>query len=723
MDGLEWLRPYDLNACGPKGQAIAAARGRYFWVVSPDHPNSNFGWADGQNFMGGYSNDPGVLPTRLQNLFLTNNTFNDAGANFMLYQAPWFVCNPDDATTPFYIYGEGMTYGGTGPNQPRQHEEGLAKSADLDTWVMAGPTHRTNTYGQWSSFQRVVRVGPGNWYSTGLQAFYTPNAFGSGMWTSTDGLSFTPGAALINACVPPNSGSLPCTNGTDREMSFSASDNVTIAGQLFTYVKDASSNGSTTGGAFVTRVPIGASFNVLASPALAHISSAYANVYPGPTYLQAVNSYIENGVAHIYAQIGFPPSSANQGLVDGATYANGGGLWHQFIDYYTEIVDPTAAAQAAPVGITASCASGTVTITWLNALPNNTYRVYRGSSAASQTTLVGDVIGTTITDTPTGGQQWWYKVVTLQSGTERQSRIVHVYVSSATAFVNNHIDRVIQDGGDPSTIDATWLSTVDAYLTSNNLTKYLLFWTDPAFGVKRTGNVITKIYDLGTTRLPRGGDYTPTTGTTTYSATAMNGTVPGWTNTNTNSFGYFGSGRLNNIRRKVEVTVVAAYNKPNTNTATLVAMDEFGGIGLQHTSGSPGNASFYLTDGTHTVAATNATSGATAPNIIAGVFDGTCLYAYVEAVASTCQTGLVIPASALSSSGANPTLTGTIGTPNTVPFLGSGSQNSKYIYGTGYVFENNEAQFSASDLIVFEKGLSAGQISSLTTLLRNRIGP
>src|SRR5262249_10752681 len=141
-------------------------------------------------------------------------------------------------------------------------------------------------------------------------------------------------------------------------------------------------------------------------------------------------------------------SSANQGLVGGATFANGGGLWEQFIDYYTEIVDAAAAAQAAPIGVTASCTAGTVTLNWYNALPNNTYRVYRGSSASSQPSLVGDVVGTTTTDSPSQNQQSWYKIVTLQNGNERKSRVVRVYCSSATAFVNSHIDRVIEDGGD-----------------------------------------------------------------------------------------------------------------------------------------------------------------------------------------------------------------------------------------------------------------------------------
>ncbi len=292
---------------------------------------------------------------------------------------------------------------------------------------------------------------------------------------------------------------------------------------------------------------------------------------------------------------------------------------------------------------------------------------------------------------------------------------------SASAFVNKHITRVMNDSGvSPVTIDsAAWLLAVDAWLTANDCHKYLLHWVNPAFGHKLSSGHITKIYDIGTTRLPRGGDYTPTTTGATYSATGMNSTVPGWTNANFSDHAYFGSGRLNQIRRKIQITMVAAYKKPDTNTGTFLSIGEAGGIGLQHTSGSPGSASFYVEDATHIVTATKAAGSATTANIIAGVFDGTNVIAYVEAVAGTSQTGLA----ANTDLAATHSLRGSRSTTTTVPTLISGADSSKYLLGTeAFSFANNQGKWSASDLIVFESGLSGALISSLTTLLRTRIG-
>src|SRR4249920_3580931 len=100
---------------------------------------------------------------------------------------------------------------------------------------------------------------------------------------------------------------------------------------------------------------------------------------------------------------------------------------------------------------------------------------------------------------------------------------------SASTLMNAHITRVLNDGGvSPVTVDsAAWLGTVDAWLTSNDCWKYLMFWVNPAFGYKVSSGHMTKIYCLGTTRLPRGGDLTFAGTGTTYSATGMNATCPG----------------------------------------------------------------------------------------------------------------------------------------------------------------------------------------------------
>jgi hypothetical protein len=356
----------------------------------------------------------------------------------------------------------------------------------------------------------------------------------------------------------------------------------------------------------------------------------------------------------------------------------------------------------------------------MDALPNQTYRVYRGTSAGTQSTLVGDVTGASTTDSPTTNTQYWYKVVTMEGATERGNSIVSVYCSSNSALTNTHIDRVLLDGADSSTIDATWIESVVSWLSSEGLTSSLLYWVNPAFGTKKSGSTVEKIYCLGTTLLPRGGDYTPSTANTTYSATGMNGTVPGWTNPATTDRGYFGNGRINNIRRKVQISCIAAYKKSHTNTVTLMAMNEFSnGMVLQHTSGTPGNASFLLKPSGTAVTATKATSSATAANIIAGVFDGAELTTYVEAVAGTPQTGL----EANTDLALNTALKGTLGSGAEFPFLCSGSANSKYNVSTETrTFSDSQAQFSASDFIILEDGLSSSQVSSLTTLLRTRIG-
>ena len=69
-------------------------------------------------------------------------------------------------------------------------------------------------------------------------------------------------------------------------------------------------------------------------------------------------------------------------------------------------------------------------------------------------------------------------------------------MSANSALVNAHINRVIDDGGDVSTIDQTWLQTAYAWLVSNSVDKSLLHWADPAFGVQRAGRT-SRLYDSG----------------------------------------------------------------------------------------------------------------------------------------------------------------------------------------------------------------------------------
>jgi hypothetical protein len=258
------------------------------------------------------------------------------------------------------------------------------------------------------------------------------------------------------------------------------------------------------------------------------------------------------------------------------------------------------------------------------------------------------------------------------------------------------------------------MDTFDGWLISNSRSNNLQFATMADFCVAKSGSVISKIFDMGTTRLPRGGDYTPTTGNTTYNATGIN-SKPAWVNGTNTSQGYYGNGRFNNIRRKTQITLFAAYQKPGTAQITPLAWGEVGGMKMTHTTGAPGTISCQLYDATHPVTATATVAGlATDVHTAACTFDGTTLIAYSDAVAGTGQTGLVIPSPNLNPPDA---LTGAMVNASVTPFLGSGSASLKY-QGGSYVFSNNEALYSGRAQLVLDIALPQGQITSLDALVR-----
>lgn len=305
----------------------------------------------------------------------------------------------------------------------------------------------------------------------------------------------------------------------------------------------------------------------------------------------------------------------------------------------------------------------------------------------------------------------------------------------ATKFVNKHITRVLAAGG--TVADASWLATVDAWITSQSLYGNLLDWSNPAFGVVKNGsNQISKIMGLGTTWLPRLGDLTPVSPTnTTYSATAING-FPGWVNGAAGAASYYGvaragSTRVNHIRRKHHqgLTVVAVYNKSGTNAGSLFGYGNFGGIYLQNTSGASGQCKFNIgnpASGTNQSAthATTLTNGSV--NIIGGTFNqpSRLITTYVEGAAG---------ATATLASSADTTYRPMMGQPEgneiyAVAVSGSStsqtalSSSSSPIYVTPGNF-SNEAAFSASDLIIFDTDLNSTKMASLNSLLRTRYGP
>jgi hypothetical protein len=308
--------------------------------------------------------------------------------------------------------------------------------------------------------------------------------------------------------------------------------------------------------------------------------------------------------------------------------------------------------------------------------------------------------------------------------------------------VNAHFDRVLTDGADPSTINLSWLTQVDNWLIQNNLEQDLLFWTDPAFGVKRNGNVIQKVYDLGTTRLPRGGDYTPLTSNTTYTATGINGSAPAWVNGNSSAAGYYGNGRVNTIQRQRQITVAAVYQRTDsTIDSALFGSKGYGTSGgvesedsqlsLMHKAGTPGTINFNLSDGIAVMHTASVPASTAAVQIAAGTYDGAQMLAYSNGVAGSPNSALnpntnFTVFSALKGFTGDGGAAGFYSWWGRLPVLGSGSHEAMYDEGDGsyapvYDFPDHESMFNASDLIVLDKALTAAQVTSLTALLNAHV--
>jgi len=282
---------------------------------------------------------------------------------------------------------------------------------------------------------------------------------------------------------------------------------------------------------------------------------------------------------------------------------------------------------------------------------------------------------------------------------------------------NRHYNRVINDGGDTSKIDPTFLANAVSTLTTKDYWKYLIVWADVRFGIKTDGSgFVSKVYCLGTTRNPRYGDYTPTTSdsfpstssNTSYSASSFRGTTPSWINNASTAHGYFGNGRQNILQRKNEITLIAAYQRPSgTGALAMFANGENGGFSLQQAAGASGNISFAMsTYGTNTfTTATAPFASATAAHVAAAVFDGSTGTVILDGVA-----GSSVDFSAFSNPNMlNATwLRGQYGTlSSTGPAFVSGSQDARSNYSTRtYNFSNNAALATFACLAAFEKGSS-----------------
>lgn len=780
MCGIMWTRPYDLDTMGSDGATIKAREGkRYVWIMWDDHIGN---WPGSTTLFAGYSDDPQVWPepTSLRAIHDVQNTFNGVDQNgytqnsVIAYWTPHLVYNPDSSGDKFYIYCECQSTASS-----RQHQLGLITTADFLTSTFLGPTIPTVNFNGWTSIGKVTRLGVNDW-----EAYTLGKADGTGTttwykYTSTDGWAWTPDYS--NLCAGPG-------------------PYLTISGQKYLLTKEDASGNSYLALLAVNSSNVSTGVYTRISDAFGDNTDNSIKAYPGPTYLQGMEAYEEDGVASIYVSRGYPvgyhdgtndgpyldnhPSfynitgsitsnvltvtawpggvpplavgfriqgasgkaaitsfgtgtggtgtynmSSTSNISSGTlTIMTNGGLWQQFVDQYYLITDATAAASAAPHGVRASCTAGVVTIQWNNSLPHQNYRVYRGTDATTQATLVGDVTGTSITDTPTPGDQYFYKVVTMNGG-EQKSRIVNVYASNNTLMVNKHVNRVINDGGDITKIDMTFLASADTWLTSNDVYKHLNWWTDVRFGIKEDGSgFISKIYCLGTTYLPRGGDYIPTTSNTypstssntSYSATSFRGTTPSWVNNASTAKGYFGGGRANNIQRWSQITMLAAYQKPGTGVATFFGLGEFTGLYFQHGSGSSGNVTFAMVldkvgAPTSFTSATVPFASATAAHVAAAVFDGSDMIAYLDGVAGTPVSGGLAANNVAMLN--NTVLRGQYSldasAAGTGPVLASGSKGTRFTYGTrAYNLGDNEAQYTGAGLAVFDKGLSQSLIQS-----------
>lgn len=770
-NGIYWQRPYDLDTMGSDGATIKAREGkRYVWFVMTDHGESAEIFAGGSDLMVGYSNDPQVFPDpstlKILRGFLNSITVVDQNgttqSTFLIYHAPFLVYNPDSAGDKFYIYAEGKANG-------HPHQLSLLTTPDFLTATLVGPTIPTTAFGGWTSFGQPTRLGVNSWevYTFGkpdgtatTPATYKYTSADGWAWTSTfsaiadagfgpfltiagaaSGLSGDrPGGPEHLAYWAVNSSKQRTSGPTFISSAFEDQNTAypwqTLLQDVQAYAEDGiasiyitrgfaiAAHDRTNIGPYLGNVPHIYSVTADISGTIFNVTSWPAGMPPlqPPFRIGTSDKTYITGFGTGSGGVGTYTLSTNLGTIASQTFSiyTNGGLWHQFVDQYYLIADATAAASAAPLGVKASCAAGVVTIRWNNCLPHQNYRVYRGTTVGTQATLIGDVTGTSIADTPTVGSQYFYKVVTMNSG-EQQSRVVNVYCSNNTEIVTRHVNRVINDGGDTSKINMAFLAAADAWLTSNNAWGYLNWWTDVRFGVKLDGSgFIAKVYDLGATYLPRGGDYTPTTSNTfpstssntSYSTTSFRGTTPSWINNASSAHGYYGNGRSGIIQRWNEITLLAAYQKPGTATAGLFGMGEFDGMYLRHDSGSSGNITFAMSAAMGSsnpyTTATVPFSTATAAHVAAGVLDSSGnMTAYLDGVAGT----------PVSTAFANPTLLNAsvlrgiygVNAAGSVQVLASGSTTGAR--KPTYVL-SNEALYTGAGLAVFNKGLSASIIQS-----------
>jgi hypothetical protein len=677
---------------------------------------------------------------------------------------PWFVFNAD--TNQGHLYLQCIVTSGINDNA---WNEGCWTTTDIDNYTFQGIafTNSLNPGFGFASGMTVYRLGVNNWIAFG-SADTGSNDGKKGYWTSTDGLRFTFQGQItgkVGSSVYTIQGAPKFTVGGQdyvltwedaRGNAWSSSTTYAIGDRanIITYsgprnehyyefqTYQSLTNGNlnnnpstspanwvtvTDGGQFLAQVVIDSHGNVLASPAPVRQSAMYTGTFPGPTYVSYVSGIMESGFCVALVLHGFYPALNPATLP--APYIQGGGLSEEYLDVYPVIVDATAAPNAAPFGVRCSCAGGNILIRWFDISPGHNYRVKRATSLGGTYANLADVtVGQYIDTTGTLGTVYYYKVVTLNGGVEKDSRTVSTYCGQYDSFTCAHVTRALAAGADATTISEWRIAKVVRWLIEHDKLKHLRVGTAAWMGVVQDGSHnISRIFDLGTTLLPRMGDLTPTTATgTTYSATAINSVTPGWINANNNSFGMYGNfgkgtgsqGRLNNIRKWDACTFFASYQKSNANQTTFVSTGEFNsGLTLRVAAGSPGTPQFLMADKVTSHTATGpALSGAT-PHIIAGTYDGNgTAKCYTEGVAGTPVTGIAD----------NSVLLGQTGVAVLNFFLGTGTTSLKFGAnssppgpGGTYVFENNEAQYNGHANFGFDVLFTDPEIASFTQLLRD----
>lgn len=485
VDGLTDFQPYDLRTMGSWGAGIETAEGyRYVWIVNQDHPANGSGeeggWGyDGYHIYAGFSNDPRIPPDpRTLRAIVTGGTYTVPGVtcNWLRGFQGRLVYNPDDPTTPAWLYVEAMSSAATGGAPPTNSLNMiLHKAADFNSeFTSVSVSHACTGQFGLTGYQEVYRLGTGNWVSWG-GGHQTRNFGETAKWTSTDGETFTLGSVTTKTLGPsgayagyPNNGWIQVAGegrrfqiGSDwyvasREdlrgpaynsgVTYALDDqvNVSSGGANKTYKSLQASNLNHTPassptwwqdlgnlGEYVTLVPVDGTTgdtNFTGTPPFIRISDKYAGDYPSANYLQYVRLYVEDGIVFLYAVHGmFGDTGLGAGL--DKLPENGGGINEQYADVYAYVYDATAAQASAPFGVRASCTAGVATISWDDLPSGRTYRVKRGTSFGTYGTTVGDVTGTSITDSPTVGSVYYYQVTSLHGGVEQASRVVSTYVS------------------------------------------------------------------------------------------------------------------------------------------------------------------------------------------------------------------------------------------------------------------------------------------------------